>query len=79
MEYAVGEKIKVNGCVYVVVEDLTDRWDDSCARCVLRGSPCARYLKVFGECDCTVRSDRKSVHFEQFGVDFDPTRHQHAF
>lgn len=79
MEYAIGEKIKVNGCVYVVVQDMTDEWEDSCGRCAMRGKLCVWYRDVFGECDCTLRSDGKSVHFEHFGVDFDPTRHQHAF
>lgn len=79
MEYAIGEKFKVNGCVYVVVKDESDYWKDCCGRCVLYGKCRPSLFHVFGECDGVLRSDGESVHFEHFGVDFDPTRHQHAF
>lgn len=70
MERPVGDKFKINGCVYVVVEDASSAWEHSCGACVARCSDCSSIIGVTGYCDGDTRSDRKSVHFEHFGVDF---------
>ena len=66
----VGSLIRTNGCTYVVVEDESDKWEDSCGKCAMRGEACMALAAVLGECDCTLRSDKKPVHFEHYGVNF---------
>lgn len=70
MTRSVGSVFKYNGCAYVVVEDKSDKWEDSCGECVLRGKCCADLVAIFGDCDCTLRRDKKPVHFKQYGVDW---------
>lgn len=70
MTRSIGSVFKYNGCAYVVMEDRSDKWTDSCGECVLDGCNCVNLAGVFGECDCTLRRDKKGVHFEQYGVDW---------
>lgn len=72
MEHSVGRPFKVNGVDYVAV---VDSWSEfPCRLCVLHDICAAKRDRPpgFGECLCYRRSDGYSVHFEQFGVDFDP-------
>lgn len=70
MERPVGDKFKINGCVYVVVEDDHGTLYGSCKLCAGCSCDCSMFTEVGGNCDEKLRSDRKSVHFEHFGVDF---------
>lgn len=70
MERPVGDKFKINGCVYVVVSDDARPGYFPCDVCAFSGVLCADYLDVRGRCDKNLRVDRTSVHFEHFGVDF---------
>lgn len=70
MERPVGDKFKINGCVYVVVEDSSCDWEGACGKCAFGGHLCRDVEDVLGYCDTTLREDGKSVHFEHFGVDF---------
>lgn len=70
MERPVGDKFKINGCVYVVVEDETSDFKNACGKCAFsRG-----YLECLdanqGKCTAGMRKDMKNVHFEHFGVNF---------
>lgn len=70
MERPVGDKFKINGCVYVVVEDKGDCWEYGCGKCAIGAHLCGSVLDVTGWCGPIERKDGKSVHFEHFGVDF---------
>lgn len=70
MERPIGDKFKINGCVYVVVKDASTAWMHSCGKCVFCGASCASVVDVTGYCAREARKDKKSVHFEHFGVDW---------
>jgi len=70
MERPVGDKFKINGCVYVVVEDSPEIQGDLCVGCAFKRPECGRIVGIRGRCVDRARSDGKSVHFEHFGVDF---------
>lgn len=67
MNRPIGEIFKHNGHTYIVVEDKSNAWMDSCYKCAVRGYACTDYADVWGECEDIVRRDKKSVHFEQIG------------
>lgn len=70
MTHAIGSVIKYGGCNYVVVKDKSGEVKDGCGKCVLFGRRCADLAGVFGDCADSLRTDRESVHFEQYGVDW---------
>ena len=70
MERPVGDKFKINGCVYVVVEDNPEILGNPCVGCAFERIMCGRIIGIRGRCVDMARSDRKAVHFEHFGVDF---------
>lgn len=70
MERPVGDKFKLNGCVYVVVEDASLDFVHSCGRCAFSRVTCENIISVTGNCTDEGRRDRKAVHFEHFGVDW---------
>lgn len=70
MTRSIGNVFEYNGCAYVVVEDKSDTWEDSCGECVFRGEACVDLVGIAGDCDSTLRRDKKGVHFEQYGVDW---------
>lgn len=70
MERQVGSKFKINGCVYVVVDDDVRPGCSPCAVCAFPGLLCMDLLDIRGRCHSALRKDKKSVHFEHFGVDF---------
>lgn len=70
MTRPVGSVFKYNSCAIVVVEDKKDTWEESCCKCVFHGKPCVNVVDVAGDCDSTLRRDKKTVHFEQYGVDW---------
>lgn len=70
MTRSIGSVFKYNGCAYVVVESRSDKWGDSCNECVLDVCNCTNLAGVFGECESTLRRDKKEVHFEHFGVNW---------
>lgn len=70
MERPVGDKFKLVGCVFVVVEDVSVGWDNSCGKCAFHDISCLDVRHVTGICSGGVRKDMKSVHFEYFGVDW---------
>lgn len=70
MERPIGDKFKLNGCVYVVVEDTACSLGDLCANCAFNGGACTSITDVRGECTISSREDMKAVHFEHFGVDW---------
>lgn len=70
MERPVGDKFKLNGCVYVVVEDVPRRWGSGCEECAFLADFCMRLMDIRGSCTIGSRTDMKDVHFEHFGVDF---------
>ena len=72
MERPVGDKFKLNGCVYVVVADRSPNYDDSCSKCAFRDIACASIADIRGVCLDSARRDGRDVHFEQFGVGFCP-------
>lgn len=70
MERPVGDKFKINGCVYVVVEDSWLEQSLPCKKCAFDGIACASVCDIRGRCVGDLREDGVSVHFEHFGVDF---------
>lgn len=70
MERPIGDKFKLNGCVYVVVEDASPDFVYSCGKCAFRCVSCLNFIDVTGACNDGARKDMKSVHFEHFGVDW---------
>lgn len=70
MERPIGDKFKVNGCVYVVVEDVSPRWKDSCGACAFSNGFVQCLDAGQGNCTAGGRKDMKDVHFEHFGVDW---------
>ena len=70
MERPIGDKFKINGCVYVVVEDSAYDRGNACDECVFIGHFCGGARDVLGYCSSNCREDGKSVHFEHFGVAF---------
>lgn len=70
MERPIGDKFKVNGCVYVVVEDASPDFVHSCGKCAFCGMSCGNIIDVTGICGDGARKDMKAVHFEHFGVDW---------
>lgn len=68
MERPVGDKFKLNGCVYVVVEDNPNVRNELCCACAFPASYCKRILTIRGRCTAVTRSDGIDVHFEHFGV-----------
>lgn len=70
MEHPIGKPFKVNGVFYIAVGDRDE--GSRCDRCAAN-SFCGLSGDVgatFGSCAPYRRKDRKSVRFEQFGVDF---------
>ena len=72
MERPVGDKFKLNGCVYVVVKVTINDVENPCGKCAFSGILCASLSDTIGECFASWRRDGINVHFEQFGVDFCP-------
>lgn len=70
MERPVGDKFKLNGCVYVVVKDDQAYVRYPCAKCAFRCVSCSDILDIVGVCGSARRKDGVSVHFEHFGVDW---------
>lgn len=70
MEHPIGKPFKVNGVAYVAVKDRDG--ECTCTRCAAVAVCCIDEIKsrTFGECIAYYRSDRKNVHFNQFGVNF---------
>ena len=70
MERPVGEVFFYYGHHYIVAQDTPGVC--GCDRCVV-ARDCWRGVRdasVLGMCQGALRSDRKEVHFESFGVDF---------
>lgn len=70
MERPIGDKFRYAGFTFVVVEDASTAWEDSCGKCVFSCDACSILIDVTGCCVDAARTDGKSVHFEHFGVDF---------
>lgn len=70
MERPIGDKFKLNGCVYVVVEDTNSIVDRYCDACAFSAMFCTNIMGDRGECLDSRRSDLRNVHFEHFGVNF---------
>lgn len=70
MERPVGDKFKINGCVYVVVEDAAPDFGDACGKCTFSRGLFDCLDVGQGRCTAGMRKDMKNVHFEHFGVDF---------
>lgn len=70
MERQIGDKFKLNGCVYVVVEDNRFALKYACEECAFSPEFCSRIIKIRGCCTENEREDMKNVHFEHFGVNF---------
>lgn len=70
MERPVGEVFYYYGHHYIVAQDAPG--EVGCNRCVV-AEACRRGVRdasVLGTCHGVLRTDRKEVHFESFGVDF---------
>ena len=70
MERPIGDKFKLNGCVYVVVKDTRPVGEYNCKDCAFFSIACVVVTDVRGECLGVWRRDGLDVHFEHFGVDF---------
>lgn len=70
MERPIGDKFKLNGCVYVVVEDVARPWGSGCTGCAFSADFCMGLVRIRGNCTMGSRRDMKDVHFEHFGVDW---------
>lgn len=63
MERPVGDKFKLNGCVYVVVRDAKHVGEYTCDECAFFSVACARFDDVRGKCLGASRRDGLDVHF----------------
>lgn len=70
MERPIGDKFKLNGCVYVVVKDDPAYLSYPCSKCVFNCVSCSDIRDIVGVCGSDLRKDGISVHFEYFGVDW---------
>ena len=72
MERPVGDKFKINGCVYVVVEDVLGIGKNPCKKCAFPNKVCMSVVDIRGRCTRRARKDGMSVHFEYFGAGVAP-------